>query len=99
MMRISNGQEAFESLEEFIILKSLGKGTFASVRQAVHRKSGRVFALKTVRRDRVLQEGGTPEHLAREASCQLRMRHRNIVHLYGHFEENERVHFVLEFVT
>lgn len=98
-VRPASGCDIFRSIDELIVLKVLGRGTFASVRQAIHRPSGRIFALKTVRRDKVIQEGGHAEHLVREANVQVRMRHRNIVLLYGHFEDSERVHFVLEFVA
>lgn len=94
--RSLTGREAFESLDEFITLKSVGRGTFASVQQVVHRNSGRVFALKTVKREGVIGQGGTEEQIAREAIVQLRMRHRNIVQLYGNFDDGDRTHLVLE---
>jgi len=87
------------SLNDFIVLGGLGKGTFASVRQVVHRATSTVCALKTVRRERALREGGTPEVLAREATLQLDLRHRNIVRLYSCFEDAAQVHFVLEYVS
>lgn len=86
-------------LSQFFISKVIGTGSFASVKQVVHRVSGDVYALKAVKKRKVFSSGGTAEHIAREAEVQLRLRHPNIVQLYCHFEDSRHVYLLLEHVS
>eukprot|EP00747_Dinoflagellata_sp_TGD_P070566 gnl/TRDRNA2_/TRDRNA2_156648_c1_seq2.p1 gnl/TRDRNA2_/TRDRNA2_156648_c1~~gnl/TRDRNA2_/TRDRNA2_156648_c1_seq2.p1 ORF type:complete len:616 (+),score=77.53 gnl/TRDRNA2_/TRDRNA2_156648_c1_seq2:55-1902(+) len=90
--------DASRGLSQFLILKGLGKGAFASVRQAVHRTSGKVIALKVIKKESHEAAGGSEAQLAREAAVQTQLRHPYIVQLYGHFEDHAHVYLVLEYV-
>ena len=77
-------------------------GTFASVRQVVHRETGDVFALKRAKRSTAAESAGSVEAaeamLQREVELHLSFRHPNIVELHGYFEDADAVYSLQEYV-
>ncbi|MFN6399869.1 MAG: protein kinase domain-containing protein [Planctomycetota bacterium] len=79
------------------VLYMIGAGTFARVFRAVHRESGKVVAVKVLRRrhrDQVAQI----EQFLREGRMGLELRHPNIVTIYDIVNDPRAPYLVMEFV-
>lgn len=79
------------------VLYMIGAGTFARVFRAVHRETGKVVAIKVLRRrhrDQVAQI----EQFLREGRMGLELRHPNIVTIYEIVNDPRAPYLVMEFV-
>lgn len=79
------------------VLYLIGAGTFARVFRAVHRETGKVVAVKVLRRrhrDQVVQI----EQFLREGRMGLELRHPNIVTIYDIVNDPRAPYLVMEFV-
>lgn len=79
------------------VLYMIGAGTFARVFRAVHRDSGKIVAIKVLRRrhrDQVAQI----EQFLREGRMGLELRHPNIVTIYEIVNDPRAPYLVMEFV-
>jgi calcium/calmodulin-dependent protein kinase I len=75
----------------------LGEGGFATVYQAKHKSSGKVFAVKKIRRKGLTIEQQV--HVKQEADILRLLAHPNIVKLYSLYEEDTQFDMVMELVT
>jgi aurora kinase len=80
----------------FEIGKALGKGKFGRVYLARERSQNFVCALKVLHKSE-LQQGKVEKQVRREIEIQSNLRHPNILRLYGHFHDSQRVFLILEF--
>lgn len=95
---VSNGQEEEAKITDFIVTKSLGKGSFGKVELVTHKVTGGVYAIKSIdKRDKNNQEG--KPYFRREIEIMYKVHHPNIVKLYSHFEDDEFCYFVMEYVA
>lgn len=79
------------------VLYMIGAGTFARVFRAVHRETGKVVAVKVLRRrhrDQMVQI----EQFLREGRMGLELRHPNIVTMYEIVNDPRAPYLVMEFV-
>lgn len=83
-------------LHMFEIGKPLGKGKFGRVYLAKERSSGFICALKVLHKSE-LQQGKVEKQVRREIEIQSNLRHPNILQLYGHFQDDDKIFLVLEF--
>lgn len=69
----------------------LGKGSFATVRKAVHKTSGRWFAVKMIHPSKSVgdQQLKNKDALIREISIMEKLDHRNICKLFEVFVQND----------
>jgi aurora kinase, other len=80
----------------FEIGKALGKGKFGRVYLARERSQNFICALKVLHKSE-LQQGKVEKQVRREIEIQSNLRHPNILRLYGHFHDSQRVFLILEF--
>ena len=79
------------------VLYMIGAGTFARVFRAVHRETGKIVAVKVLRRrhrDQMVQI----EQFLREGRMGLELRHPNIVTIYDIVNDPRAPYLVMEFV-
>ncbi|KAK9385661.1 kinase-like domain-containing protein [Lipomyces mesembrius] len=74
---------------------TIGKGAFATVRKAVDRATGEVFAVKVIPRRRIM--AGLA--VKREVDILMRLDHPHIVKLKELFEDRSNVYLVMEYVA
>ncbi|KAK9322662.1 kinase-like domain-containing protein [Lipomyces orientalis] len=74
---------------------TIGKGAFATVRKAVDRATGEVFAVKVIPRRRIM--AGLA--VKREVEILMRLNHPHIVKLKELFEDRSNVYLVMEYVA
>lgn len=84
------------SLEDFDIGKALGKGKFGCVYLAREKRSKFIVALKVLFKSTILSND-IVHQVRREVEIQTRLRHNNILRMYGYFHDEERVYIILEY--
>jgi len=93
-------QSALESelkITDFEILDKLGEGSFGKVYRAKHKKTGAIYAIKSIDKLNKNNQEGKP-YFRREIEIMYKVRHPNIVRLFGHFEDDQNCYFVLEYI-
>lgn len=95
--RLLTGERLGYYYGPYKVLYMIGAGTFARVFRAVHRETGKVVAVKVLRRrhrDQVAQI----EQFLREGRMGLELRHPNIVTIYDIVNDPRAPYLVMEFV-
>ncbi|MCA9130189.1 MAG: protein kinase [Planctomycetales bacterium] len=95
--RILKGETAGYFYGKWKILYLIGAGTFARVYRSVHQESGRIAAVKVLRR-RHRNEPVQVEQFLREASVGMKLRHPNIVAINEVDPDPRSPFMVMEFV-
>ena len=72
-------------LADFDILQTLGHGSYATVYKAVHRFTGKVYALKELSKSQLIRLNKV-ENVYREREVLQQLRHPHIVKLYATFQ-------------
>lgn len=86
---------ATRSLEKhYQIGEQIGEGGFASVRLGKCRKTGRVVAVKTIRKEKEFMT-----LYGREIAVIKRVDHDNIVKTFDLFETDKKIHIVMEYMA
>jgi serum/glucocorticoid-regulated kinase 2 len=85
-------------IEDFELLKVVGKGSFGKVMQVMKRDTGRIYALKTIRKAHIISRSEVTHTLA-ERSVLAQINNPFIVPLKFSFQSPEKLYFVLAFVN
>ncbi|GJP34169.1 hypothetical protein CLOM_g18623 [Closterium sp. NIES-68] len=89
------GERRRWSLDDFEVIRPLGRGKFGTVFMARERESGCLVALKAVSK-REVREEGLQQQLRREIEIHSHLRHPGVLRLYGYFYDQTFVYLVLE---
>ncbi|XP_022901396.1 aurora kinase C-like [Onthophagus taurus] len=84
------------SLNDFELGHRLGRGKFGRVYSARERKTHYVVALKTIKKQEVVN-GGVERQILREIEIQTHLKHPNILQLLTWFQDEFRIYLVLEY--
>ena len=84
-------------LEDFDRLKLVGKGTFGKVFKVKHRKTGNIYAMKTIRKDTVL-DNQSLDSLKLEMEVLEKVDHQFLVNMEYVFTDKYRVFFMMDFI-
>ncbi|KPJ04975.1 Serine/threonine-protein kinase 6-A [Papilio xuthus] len=84
------------TLSDFDLGKPLGKGKFVNVYLAREKESHYVVALKVLFKSQIM-DSEIEHQVRREVEIQCRLRHPNILRMYGYFHDEKRVYFILEY--
>lgn len=84
-------------LEEFIIGKKLGQGKFGSVSLVRHKKTGGVFALKKIPKA-LIKSHMMVEQVAKQIRLQSCLSHKNVLCMYGFYDDKTHLYIVLEYM-
>lgn len=95
--RVLTGERLGYFYGRYKVLYMIGAGTFARVYRAVHRDTGRVVAVKVLRR-RHRDDPRQVEQFLREGRMGLQLRHPNIVSIYEIENDPRTPYLVMEFV-
>lgn len=85
-------------IEDFELLKVVGKGSFGKVMQVRKKDTGRIYALKTIRKAHIISRSEVAHTLA-ERSVLSQINNPFIVPLKFTFQSPEKLYFVLAFVN
>src|SRR5690349_21771172 len=84
------------SIGEYRLVDFLGAGGMGEVYRAVHARTGRVVATKTL--NRANRNPNSAERFRNEASIQAQLWHPNIARLYDFVETGEQLCIIMEYV-
>lgn len=86
------------SIEDFDLLKVIGKGSFGKVMQVVKKDTKQIYALKTLRKQHIISRMEVTHTLA-ERTVLARIRNPFIVPLKFSFQSPEKLYLVLSFIN
>lgn len=89
------GKEEQGHKKKYELLRTLGKGSFGRVKEAIHLLSGEKIAIKIMEKARIKKEDDQ-DRIRREISILSKVHHANIVQLYEVIETKEYYYFVME---
>ena len=92
-----NAKKEDAKLEDFEMMRIVGKGTFGKVFQVMHRKTKKIYAMKCIRKDVVL-ENEQMDSLKLEKEILYSIEHPFIVGMEYVFENNLRIFFLMDFI-
>lgn len=73
--------------EDFRVLKKIGEGTYSEVFLGVEKKTGFLYSLKRINKQLIKNEFNLVEVLIREIKIHSHLNHKNLVSLYGVFDD------------
>ncbi|KAJ6099930.1 hypothetical protein N7467_001465 [Penicillium canescens] len=94
---VENRQRSLK-MEDFDLLKVVGKGSFGKVMQVMKKDTGRIYALKTIRKAHIISRSEVTHTLA-ERSVLAQINNPFIVPLKFSFQSPEKLYLVLAFVN
>ncbi|KAF7694242.1 NUAK family SNF1-like kinase 1 [Silurus meridionalis] len=80
------------------LLETLGRGTYGKVKKAVERHTGRVVAIKSIRKEKIKDEQDMV-HIRREIEIMSSLRHTHIISIYEVFENKDKIVIVMEYAS
>jgi len=86
------------TIDDFELLKVVGKGSFGKVMQVRKKDTNRIYALKTIRKAHIISRSEVAHTLA-ERSVLAQINNPFIVPLKFTFQSDEKLYFVLAFVN
>jgi serum/glucocorticoid-regulated kinase 2 len=94
---VENRQRSLK-IEDFDLLKVVGKGSFGKVMQVMKKDTTRIYALKTIRKQHIISRSEVAHTLA-ERSVLAQINNPFIVPLKFSFQSPEKLYLVLAFVN
>lgn len=87
------------TIEDFVLHKMLGKGSFGKVFLAELKKSGQFFAVKALKKDVVLMDDDVECTMVERRVLSLAWENPFLTHLYCTFQTKENLFFVMEYLN
>jgi aurora kinase len=85
-------------ITDFDIIKELGSGSFGNVYLVRHKVTKAEYAIKAIdKRNKTNQE--EKPYFRREVEVMYKVHHKNVVKLFGHFEDNNYCYFIMEYIS
>ena len=92
------GLEREVKITDFDIIKELGSGSFGNVYLVRHKVTKAEYAIKVIdKRNKTNQE--EKPYFRREVEVMYKVHHKNVVKLFGHFEDNNYCYFIMEYIS
>ena len=84
--------------EDYIILKKLGSGSFATVHLVKHKTSGAIRAMKTIKKGPGFDEDNdNEEEIINEINILMKMDHPNIVKIFEFYNSSTHYYLITEY--
>ncbi|KAM4615287.1 protein kinase C theta type isoform 1-T1 [Polymixia lowei] len=87
------------TIDNFVLHKMLGKGSFGKVFLAEQKSTGQFFAVKALKKDVVLMDDDVECTLVERRVLSLAWEHPFLTHLYCTFQTKENLFFVMEYLN
>jgi 5'-AMP-activated protein kinase catalytic alpha subunit len=92
----SKSKSKHKRIGDYIIGRSIGKGTFGKVKKGVHTKTGEKVAIKILEKDKI-QDVSDVERVAREIHILKIVRHPNVIQMYEIIETKKQLYLIMEY--
>jgi len=86
------------TVEDFDLLKVIGKGSFGKVMLVRKKDSGKVFAMKVLNK-RTIIERNEVEHTKSEKSILMKLSHPFLVGLHYSFQTADKLYFIMDYIN
>ena len=86
------------SAEDFEPICVIGQGSFGKVMQVVHKETGRVYAMKVMRKDNIIAKNQVT-HTRDEKSILQKIKHPFIVNLNFAFQTPDKLFLVMDYIN
>ena len=93
-----NQKDERVGLEDFELLKVVGKGSFGKVIQVVKKDTGKIYAMKVLNKKTII-ERNEAEHTKSEKAILQKLAHPFLVNLNYAFQTPDKLYFVMDFVN
>uniref|UniRef100_A0A8C4NME0 non-specific serine/threonine protein kinase n=1 Tax=Eptatretus burgeri TaxID=7764 RepID=A0A8C4NME0_EPTBU len=97
-LAVKRHQHKHNLKHRYEFLETLGKGTYGKVKKALERSTGRMVAVKTIRKDKVKDEADMV-HVRREIEITSSLIHPHIISIYEVFENQDKIVIVMEYAS
>ncbi|XP_019593808.1 protein kinase C theta type isoform X3 [Rhinolophus sinicus] len=87
------------NIEDFILHKMLGKGSFGKVFLAEFKKTNQFFAIKALKKDVVLMDDDVECTMVEKRVLSLAWEHPFLTHMFCTFQTKENLFFVMEYLN
>eukprot|EP00347_Sterkiella_histriomuscorum_P013818 403363248 len=84
-------------LEDFNIIKVVGRGAYGKVYKAKFKRDNEIYAIKAIKKDYLIQHDSL-QYAILERKIMTRLRHPNIISLQYAFQNSKRFYMVFEFM-
>ena len=110
-LKINHDEVGYKHLNQYIIIKSLGKGTFGKVKLVLNTLDNQLYAIKVVNKrllaNKIRGKGklakvqGSAQMIAKEVAIMKKLDHPNTVNLHEVIEDpnSHKIYLILEFVA
>ncbi|XP_023381478.1 protein kinase C theta type-like [Pteropus vampyrus] len=86
-------------IEDFVLHKMLGKGSFGKVFLAEFKKTNQFFAIKALKKDVVLMDDDVECTMVEKRVLSLAWEHPFLTHMFCTFQTKENLFFVMEYLN
>jgi len=85
-------------LDDFDLLKVIGKGSFGKVIQVAKKDTGKIYAMKVLNKKTII-ERNEMEHTKAEKNILQKLVHPFLVNLHYSFQTREKLYFIMDYVN
>jgi len=85
-------------LDDFDLLKVIGKGSFGKVIQVAKKDTGKIYAMKVLNKKTII-ERNEMEHTKAEKNILQKLVHPFLVNLHYSFQTPEKLYFIMDYVN
>ncbi|XP_039625892.1 NUAK family SNF1-like kinase 1 [Polypterus senegalus] len=96
--KVRKHQHKHNLKHRYELLETLGTGTYGKVKRAMERFSGRVVAIKSIRKEKIKDEQDMV-HIRREIEIMSSLQHPHIISIYEVFENKDKIVIVMEYAS
>jgi serum/glucocorticoid-regulated kinase 2 len=98
MTQLMGGPQQKVKLEDFELLKVLGRGAFGKVMQVKKKDTGQIYAMKILKKKAIIQRNQV-EHTNAERKVLQQLQHPFLMNLRFAFQSTEKLYLVLDYVN
>ena len=95
-LKLEEGEKSKD--KKFVMLRTLGKGSFGKVKEALHVMTNQKIAIKILDKDKIAKKNDETR-VAREIKILTAMHHPNIIQMYEMIETSRYYFFMMEQAT
>ncbi|XP_030063520.1 NUAK family SNF1-like kinase 1 [Microcaecilia unicolor] len=96
--KVRKHQHKHSVKHRYEVLETLGKGTYGKVNRAMEKGTGRMVAIKSIRKEKITDELDRV-HLQWEIEITALLKHDHIVQIYEVFENKDKIIIVMEYAS